>query len=124
MNPKVSMVLRLLLGVFLLVFGLNKFFHFIPVPPIPGDGGRLMEIFVTSGFMTVIAVLEIVVGIALLANKFVPIALTLAIAMMFNAALIHLLFDPENIVGAMIGLVLGIVLVFAYRERFGSFLHA
>jgi len=51
MNQKVTMVVRILLGVFMLIFGVNKFANFMPFPPIPGDGGTLMGIYVTSGFM-------------------------------------------------------------------------
>ncbi len=31
MNSKVFMVLRIILGLFVLVFGLNKFLHFMPM---------------------------------------------------------------------------------------------
>ena len=32
MNSKIFMILRILLGVFVLVFGLNKFLNFLPAP--------------------------------------------------------------------------------------------
>ena len=39
MNAKIFMVLRILLGIFVLVFGLNKFFNFLPMPEMSGDAG-------------------------------------------------------------------------------------
>ncbi len=120
MNSKMTTILRLLLGVLMLLFGLDKFFHFLSVPPIPGDGGLLMEIFAKSGFLHVIGVLETLAGIALLSNRFVPMALILTIAILFNATLIHLKYDPENVVGALPGMVIGIILVYSNKERFGS----
>ena len=124
MNPKVILILRLLLGALMLIFGLDKFFHFLTLPPIPGDGGVLMDIFARSGYLTIIGVLETLVGIALLANRFMPIALTITIAILFNATLIHLLYDPPNVIGALGGMVIAIVLVIANKERFDSFLSA
>ena len=124
MNPKITMGLRILFGVFCLVFGLNKFLGFMPFPEIPGDGGILMGIYATSGFMKIIGVIEILAGLALLLNKFVPLSLTFLVAIMFNALLFHALHDMANIGGAVLGLVLGLLLVYANRGRFSELLSA
>lgn len=124
MNPKVTMGLRILFGVFCLIFGLNKFLGFLPMPEIPGDGGTLMGIYATSGFMTIIGVLEILGGVALLLNKFVPLSLTFLVAIMFNAFLFHALHDIANIGGAVLGLVLGLLLVYANKDKFSELLSA
>jgi len=124
MNPKVTIGLRILFGVFCLIFGLNKFLGFLPMPEIPGDGGTLMGIYSTSGFMTVIGVLEILGGLALLFNKFVPLALTFLVAIMFNAFLFHALHDMAGIGGAVLGMVLGLLLVYANKDRFSDLLSA
>jgi len=124
MNSKVTMGIRILFGLFCLIFGLNKFIGFMPFPPIPGDGGTLMTIYATSGFMKIIGVLEIVFGLALLLGKFVPLALTILGAIMFNAFLFHALHDMGNIAGAVIGCIMSLVLVYAYKDRFSSLLSA
>jgi len=124
MNSKITMGLRIVYGLFLLVFGINKFAHFMDFPPIPGDGGVLLGIYATSGFFSIIGVLEIIGGLALLAGKYVPLALTIAIAIMFNAVLFHGLHDIANIGGAILGMVLGLALVYAYKDRFTSLLSA
>lgn len=124
MNSKVVMGLRIVFGLFLLVFGLNKFIGFMPFPPIPGDGGTLMGIYATSGFLKIIGVLEILGGVMLIAGKFVPLALTINIAIMFNAAIFHILHDPPNVVGALVGLIMGLALVYFYKDRFKSLLSA
>ena len=124
MNPKVTMGLRILFGLFCLVFGLNKFLGFMPFPEIPGDGGTLMGIYATSGFLKIIGVLEILGGLALLLNKFVPLALTFLVAIMFNAFLFHALHDMANIGGAVVGLLLGLILVYANKGRFSELLSA
>jgi len=125
MNSKVTMGLRILLGLFLIMFGLNKFLGFIEFPPIPGDGGTLMGIYMTSGFMKIIGILELLAGAALLFGKFVPLALIFTAAIMLNAAIFHLLHAPEGVAGAAVGLILSLVLIFTgYRDRFTSVLSA
>jgi len=83
-----------------------------------------MGIYATSGFLKVIGVLEILGGLALLVNKYVPLALTILIAIMFNAALFHALHDMGSIGGAVLGLILGLVLVYANKGRFSDLLSA
>ncbi len=120
MNPKVSMGLRILFGLFCLVFGLNKFLDFMPFPPLPEVAQNLMEIYAESGFMKIIGVIEILGGLALLTNKFVPLALTFLVAIMFNAVLFHALHDMANIGGAIVGMILGLLLVFVNKDRFSE----
>lgn len=124
MNSKVAMGIRILFGVFSLVFGLNKFFGFLEFPEIPGDGGTLMGIYYTSGFLKLIGVIEILGGLALLVNKYVPLALTFLIAVMFNATIFHALHDMGNIAGAALGLILGLILVYANKDRFSELFKA
>ena len=78
MNEKVLMGVRILLGLLMLIFGINKFVGFLPMPPLDGDAATLMGIYAGSGFFTLIGVLEIVFGLQhyYLANKYVPLALT------------------------------------------------
>ena len=122
MNPKVLMALRILLGLFMLIFGVNKFANFLPAFEIPGDGGTLIGIYATSGFLSLIGVIEILGGICLLINKYVPLAVTFIIAVMFNAAVFHALHDLPNVGPALLGLFLGLGIVYGYRDRFTSLL--
>ena len=67
---------RVLLGLIFFVFGLNGFFHFIPIPPPEGAAVEFMGGLAAVGyFFPLLKITEIVVGIALLANRFVPLAL-------------------------------------------------
>ena len=124
MNAKVVMGIRILFGVFCLIFGLNKFMGFIPIPEIEGDGQLLMNIYATSGFFAVIGVLEILGGLALIVNKYVPLALTILIAIMFNAFIFHVLHDMAGIGGAALGMILGLILVYANKDKFSDLLSA
>ncbi len=124
MQTTIFKILRLLLGLFMLIIGINKFLVFIEIPNPPGDGGELMQIYIKSGFLRLIGVLEAVGGIALLANRFVPLALTFITAIMFNATVFHGLHDLAGIGPAAFCLLVSLVLVYAYRARFGNLLSA
>ncbi|OYW84980.1 MAG: hypothetical protein B7Z20_09925, partial [Sphingobium sp. 32-64-5] len=67
---------RIFLGLFLLANGLNFWFHWLPIsPPQSEAANRLMDGLVFSGLFGVVKYVEILAGIALLANRFVPLAL-------------------------------------------------
>lgn len=122
MQTTIFKILRLLLGLFMLIIGINKFLVFIEIPNPPGDGGALMQIYIKSGFLRLIGVLEAVGGMALLVNRFVPIALTFITAIMFNATVFHGLHDLAGIGPAVLCLSLSLVLVYGQKDRFASLL--
>ena len=124
MNEKVTTGLRIVFALFVLVFGLNKFLGFISFPPMEGDGQTLMNIYFSSGFLKIIGVLEIIGGISLLLNKYVPMALTFMTAIMFNAFIFHALHDMAGIGGSVLGMVLSLALVYAYKDKFGGLFSA
>lgn len=124
MKITILKILRVLLGLFMLIIGLNKFLVFIEIPNPPGDGGELMQVYISSGFLKLIGVLQMVSGAALLTSKFVPLALTLITAIMFNATVFHILHDPMGVGGAAVCLVLSLALIYGHRERFSSVLSA
>lgn len=124
MNQTSTKVIRILVGVMMIVFGLNKFLQFMPMEPPTGQMGELMSVLASSPFLAIIGILEVVGGLGLVLNKYVPLSLIIIIAIMINAALFHLFFDPANVVGSLVFLVLSLVLVYAYKDRFNSILSA
>ena len=118
MKSKVFKTLALLLGLFMIAIGLNKFLVFTAIPNPPGDGGALMEIYLTSGFLKLVGILEILGGIALLMHRFVPLGLVLITAIMFNATTFHALHDPSGIGPAAVSLGICLILIYAHKARF------
>ncbi len=51
MNPKITMVARYLLGLMLLVFGLNKFINFMPALELPPDAATFFGALMDSGYL-------------------------------------------------------------------------
>ncbi len=75
-----ALVLRIIFGLHFLLNGLNFFFHVVNIKgPNNPIATELMGGFVQSGLFDVAKVTEITVGILLLTNRFVPLALVLAV---------------------------------------------
>ena len=123
MNSKVFMVLRILLGLFVLVFGLNKFMEFLPAPEgMSEDAMTYFGALVNSKTMVLVAIVEIVAGLALITNKFGAVFALILMSVSVNAVLFHAVLDPGNIAGAMVLLVLNIAVLFGYKDHYKSLL--
>jgi len=119
MNSKVTMVIRLVLGLILFVFGVNKFFHFMPMPPMEEAPAAFMGALGKSGYMfPLIALTEIVAGALLLLNKWVGFALIFAAIISVNIVAFHLALDPGGVVLAAVVAVLNTVLIYANWNKF------
>ena len=74
---KAQLIIRILLGLMLVIFGLNKFLQFMPMPTMTDEAGEFMGALIKSGYIMVfVAVIEIIVGLSLLINKYQPLALS------------------------------------------------
>ncbi len=117
MNSKLTLVLRIILAVVLLVFGSNKFFHFIPMDAPPE--GSFMDALIKTGYMfPLIAISEIIPGLLLLINKWKGFALAWLVPVSVNIVLFHLVFDVSTIGPAALVAVLNAVLIYANWNKF------
>lgn len=123
MNSKVFLVLRILLGLFVLVFGLNKFLHFIPDFPLEGDAATYFGALINSKTLVLVAIVEIVAGLALITNKFGALLTLILMSVSVNAVLFHATLDPANIAGALVLLVLNIAVLFGYKDQYKALLN-
>ena len=90
-------VSRFLLGFIFLVFGLNGFLHFIPMPPPSGIAGQFLGAMFVSNYLLVVSGLQAISGALLLINLYVPLALTILGPIIVNILLFHGLMNPAGI---------------------------
>jgi uncharacterized membrane protein YphA (DoxX/SURF4 family) len=118
-----TIIARVLLGLIFVVFGSNFFLHFIPMPPPPpGLAGDYFKVFAASGQMYVIGAMQLLSGLLLLIGRFVPLALIILAAVIFNILVFHILMAPEGLPMAIVVAVLELFLVWSYRDRFAGIL--
>ncbi len=106
MQSKITLTARVVLGLIFFVFGLNGFFHFIPMPPMPGEAGKFLGALAGTGyFFPFLKVCEIVAGGLLLLGAFVPFALMLLSPIVANILLFHLFLAPAGLAVPIVSLV-------------------
>lgn len=112
----VSTIARYLLGLIFTVFGLNGSLNFIPAGPTPPLAVQFFTVLVQSHYASVVFAIQLVCGLLLLANQYVPLALTLLGAIIVNIVLFHIFMAPSGLPLAFVVVVLWLLV--AYRVRF------
>jgi len=115
------------MGFPLLVFGLNGFFNFIPQPstPLPENALTFATALAKSGYMMqLIGGTQLAVGVLLVTNRFVPLALALFAPFMVNSVAFHLFLEPSGLPMVGVFAALELYLAWAYRQAFRPMLAA
>ncbi|HTZ56425.1 MAG TPA: hypothetical protein VMB20_15360 [Candidatus Acidoferrum sp.] len=115
----VSTIARYLLGLTFTVFGLNGFLHFIPSPAFPP--GYLMDFFtalVGSGFYIMVFGVQLICGILLLINQYVPLAIVALAAVLANILTFHATMNPQGFPMAILATILWFLTAWPIRAQF------
>lgn len=121
----IAPIARVLLGLIFLVFAANYFVPFLPPQPAPppeamGFAGAL----VTSKLMTFLKIVEIAGALALLSNRFVPLALAVLAPIIVGIGFFHIVLAPAGLPIALGLIALELVLAWSYRGAFAPMLRA
>ncbi len=119
-------IARVLLGFVFVVFSLNYFHPFLPMPKEapPADAMAFAGVFVASGYMTLIKVIELASGLALLSNRFTTLALALLAPIIVGIVFFHAKLEPSGLPIALGILALELFLAWAYRAAYRPMLRA
>src|SRR5882724_3949962 len=120
-----SIVARYLLGLMFTVFGLNGFLNFIHQPP-PANPLALQFLIAVSAshFAAFFFAVQVLGGLLLLSGFFVPLALTLLAAVLYNILAFHLTMAPASIAPGLVACVLWILVFLQYRQSFNGIFSA
>jgi putative oxidoreductase len=114
-----SIIARYLLGLIFTVFGLNGFLNFIHQPPPTNPLTIQFLVSVSqSHFAAFFFAVQVLGGLLLLSDFFVPLALTLLAAELYNILAFHLTLAPATIAPALVASVLWVLVFLQYRESF------
>ena len=114
-----SIISRYLLSLIFIVFGLNGFLNFIHQPP-PTNPLTLQFLVSVSAshFAAFFFAIQVLGGLLLLSGYFVPLALTMLAAELYNILAFHLTLAPASIAPALVASVLWVLVFLQYREGF------
>jgi hypothetical protein len=116
----VSVIARHLAGVIFLVFGLNGFLNFIPLPPPGGIAGQFMGVLYASHYLWVIFAFQLIAAVLLLVNRYVPFAVAVLAPVIVNILSFHVLMAPSGLPPALLVAVLWAVIFVDVRPAFAG----
>ena len=115
-------IVRTLLGLIFVVFGLNGFLNFLPpmgpMPAADSPAGMFFAAVSKSGYMPVVFACQLLGGLLLLFNFWPVLGLTILCPIVFNIVLFHLTMAPSGLPLAMVVTVLSLLLVWAYWDHY------
>jgi putative oxidoreductase len=114
----VVLIARILLGLMFLVFGLNGFLHFIPGALPPGQAGQFIGVLFTSHYSDFVFAVQLIAGVLLLINQFVPLALVLLGPVIFNILVFHVTMQPGGLPPGILALILWCIVAYRFRYAF------
>ena len=116
-----TLLVRLLFGLTFVVFGLNAFLHFIPMPELPRNAmGDFLNALFRSGYIDAIGFCQVLGGLLLLLGRFVPLGLTILGPIIVNILLFHLFLDRSGLIVAFVVLALWLFLVARWWGAFAG----
>lgn len=122
MNTKVFFIFRIFFAVFLIFFGFDHFFNYIPFPEMAPEANAYFQNLLSTYAMQLVGIVEIVAGLAFLFNKFGALMALILMSVSINAVLFHLFLDPPKIYGALILLILNVLFIYHYRAKYSALL--
>jgi len=114
-------VIRSLMGALFIFGSLAFFFHLVTPPPLTGNMKIFNEGMEASGYLlNLVKGTELVVGIALLTGRFVPLALIVISPIIINIFFVHIFLDTT---GLPVGIFLVLANAFMGYANWKSFAH-
>jgi putative oxidoreductase len=94
----VVLIVRILLGFVFAFFGANLLHPFLPTPPLPpGPLKDFTDVLLATHYAQVVGFFQLLCGLLLLINRFVPLALAMLAPMLVNILTTHLLVQHGGI---------------------------
>ncbi len=115
------LITRTLLGIIYVVFGLNYFLHFIPLPAPAGPGGDFESALFKAGYLfPFMKVIETVTGVFLIINRYTAFFVLLIFPITLNIFLFHAFLGPAGLPIGIPMLLINLFLGFAYRKYYNG----
>ena len=118
----VRTIVRILIGLLFILAGATAF-AFAP-PPQPGLAGTVNDALYRSHWSLFVAFAQIVIGVLLVANRYVPLALVMLFAFLYNSFAYHFGTSPALLPIPLIVVALALFIGWPYRTTFAPLFRA
>jgi uncharacterized membrane protein YphA (DoxX/SURF4 family) len=124
MKKKILFVIYLLTGLMFINGGLNKLFNYIPTPDdLPENLVKMNEaLMAINWLMPVIAVVEIIGGIAFIIPRFRALGALILFPIMVGIILTHIFYVPSGLPMAIILFAIQVWAMIENKEKFLPFI--
>lgn len=113
-----STIARILLGLAFIAAGVAGLL--IAPPPQPGLAGEFTTAVYASHFMNFVSAAQLLLGALLLVNRFVPVALVMLAAFLYNSFAFHATMAPSGIIAPILVAALFVLAALPYRALFAT----
>ncbi len=117
------LIARILLGLLFVFSGVFAFIPFNP-PPQPGLAGQFQDMFFATHWVKFVEIVQLIVGILLLTNRYVPLALVTLAAILANILFFHVAMQPQGLPIPLVAVALWVLVAYQYRSSFAPLLVA
>lgn len=113
MKTKINNIVRIVFGLGLLLFGLDKFFEFIPHNHVMDEDliAAFTGLMANKFILPTVGVVEAISGLLLLTRKYSIVGLLLMVPVTYGIIAFHLAVDLEGIIPGLIVAVMHIYLL-------------
>jgi hypothetical protein len=116
-----ALIARILLGIVFVVFGANGLHPFLPMPPPPpGLAGQYVAALFQSHYAVVPFTVQLIGGLLLLVNRYVPLGLAILGPVIVNILSFHIFMQPSGLPLASVVAILWFILFYYYRRSFAG----
>ena len=117
---KIAMIIvRTLMGLFLLFASVSYFFDLVKAPPVmPEAVVTYNKGIAVAHIMPIVKGIELICGLLLLIGRFATLATLVIFPITVNILLMHAYADPANIGGGIILLVFNLFMAYYYRKNY------
>ena len=117
----IEKILYFLLGIPYLVFGVNFFINFLPMPPLGGNAAIFLGILGSTGFLATVKILEIAFALALFFNIRRHLILVLLAPITVNVFMFEVFIAGQPAIG-MVLLIIHVFLLFRNQGKYQQLL--
>jgi putative oxidoreductase len=115
-------IARILLGIIFVFLGSNLVHTFLPMPPPTGLASQYFTVMAASHYLFTVGLVQVIGGLLLLVNRYVPLALVLLGAVIANILLFHILMAPSGLPLALVVFILWCIVAWHARRNLAGIL--
>jgi putative oxidoreductase len=114
-------IVRILVGLLLVISAVTVLFNMVPQPQFEGKLKMFNDGITASGyFMPLLKIIELLIGLALITGRFVPLASIALFPIMVNVVFFHAFLMPEGLIVNLIFFACNIFLIYACRKNYSG----